>query len=143
NRVADVLDPVHFLHLRVLEEDARDEPLVHQDVDVLVDRRGDEEPAVLLVVRRQVGPPAAERDAEGAAGHDHGSILRSFPFVPVSPPRPRQYSRMSPSVLRIGRLGDQPRAISLAGSPTLILSSIGRMRAGSIRSRTSARASSL
>ena len=70
-RVLDVLDPLDLLHLRILEEDPRHEPVMQQDVDVLVDRRGDEEAAVLLVVRRQVGPAAAEGDAERAAGHDH------------------------------------------------------------------------
>ena len=71
----DILDPVHFLHLRVLEEDPRHESLMHHDINILIDRRGDEEAAVLLVVRRQVGPPAAEGDAERAAGHDHDNDL--------------------------------------------------------------------
>ena len=67
----DVLDPLHLLHLRILEQNPRHEPAVKQDVDVLVDRRGDEESAVLLVVGRQVGSPAAERDPQWASGHDH------------------------------------------------------------------------
>ena len=59
-----------FEYLRIM-------PGVHgrcdRDVDVLVDRRGDQEAAVLAVVRRQVGAAAAERDPERAARDDHRS----------------------------------------------------------------------
>ena len=67
--------PLDVLELRVLQEDARRERPHHRDVDVLVDRRGDEEPAVLPVVGRQVGAAAAERDAKRTAGDDHESRL--------------------------------------------------------------------
>ena len=79
-RVLDVLDPLHLLHLRILQEDSRHEPMMDQDVDIFINGRGDEEAAVLLVVGRQVGPPAAERDPERATGHDHKrfSPIRRF-----------------------------------------------------------------
>ena len=41
------------------------------DIDVLVDRRGDEEPPVFPVVGGQVGAAAAEGDAQGGPGDDH------------------------------------------------------------------------
>ena len=48
-----------------------DERPHHRDVDVLVDRRRDQEAAVLAVVGRQVGAAAAERDAQRTARDDH------------------------------------------------------------------------
>ena len=59
--VGDALD------LRILDDQLAHERLVHGDVDVLVDGGGDEEAAVLAVVRRQVGAAAAEADAQGTA----------------------------------------------------------------------------
>ena len=43
----------------------------HRDVDVLVDRRGDEEAAMFPVIRWQVGATAAEGDAKGGTGDEH------------------------------------------------------------------------
>ena len=68
-----------------LRKDARHESMMHQDVDVFVDGRGDEEAAVLLVVRRQVGSPAAEGDAQRASGHDHGGVLQSAHALAIRP----------------------------------------------------------
>ena len=69
--VLHVIDPLDVLELRVLQEDARREGPHHGDVDVLVDRRRDQEPAVVLVVGRQVGAAAAKRDPQRTAGDDH------------------------------------------------------------------------
>src|SRR5947209_18381029 len=45
--------------------------LVDSDVHVLVNCRSDRDATLPLIVRRQVGPAATERDAERAAGDDH------------------------------------------------------------------------
>ena len=71
DRMLDVVGTLDVFELRVLEEDAADERPHHGDVDVLVDRRGDEEAAVLAVVRAEVGAAAAERDPQRATGDDH------------------------------------------------------------------------
>ena len=52
---------------------------MHQHVDVLVDRAGDQEAAVLAVVGGQVGAAAAERDPQRRSAEDdahHGPGLR-------------------------------------------------------------------
>src|SRR5581483_371806 len=56
---------------RVLYQVAGAEGLVDADEDVLVDGRGDESAAEPAVVGRQVGAPAADRDAQGRARDDH------------------------------------------------------------------------
>src|SRR5581483_9816102 len=71
DRVADLSDLVDLLELGVLHPVAALEDRVHQHVDVLVDRGGDEKAAVLAVVGRQVGAPAAQRDAQRRAAEDH------------------------------------------------------------------------
>ena len=72
----DLVDRFDVLELRILQVDARRERPHDRDVDVLVDRRRDEEAAVLAVVRRQVGAAAAERDAQRATRDDHSRTLR-------------------------------------------------------------------
>src|SRR4051812_39367326 len=47
------------------------EDLVDADIDVLVDRGGDEKSAVALVVGRKVGSSATDRDAQGRTHKDH------------------------------------------------------------------------
>ena len=64
-------DLVDLLHLGVLHPVAALEDRVGEHVDVLVDRAGDEEAAVLAVVGGQVGAAAAERDAQRRAAEDH------------------------------------------------------------------------
>ena len=56
----DVLDPIHFLQLRVLQEESGHEPFVKQYIYIFVDSGGDQEPAMVLVVRWQVGSSATE-----------------------------------------------------------------------------------
>ena len=70
DRVLDLGDLVDLLGLGVLHPVAALEDRVGQHVDVLVDRPGDEEAAVLAVVGRQVGAAAAERDAQRGAAED-------------------------------------------------------------------------
>jgi hypothetical protein len=45
---------------------------VHRHVDVLGDRGGDEKPAVLAIVRGEVGTSAAKGDTQRATSDDHG-----------------------------------------------------------------------
>src|SRR5262249_30130181 len=78
-RVLDLIYRLYPLQLRILDDDLRYENLMQRDVDILVDRRGDEEAAVLTIVGREIRPSAAERDAQGRARDDHrqsGSELR-------------------------------------------------------------------
>jgi hypothetical protein len=65
------IDRLDMLDLGIFEVDARRERLDDRDVDVLVDRRRDEEPLMFAVVRRQVGSATAERDAQRAPHDDH------------------------------------------------------------------------
>ena len=70
DRMPDRRDVVDVLGLRVLHLVPALEDRVHQHVDVLVDRAGDEEPAVLAVVGGQVGSAPAERDPQGRSAED-------------------------------------------------------------------------
>ncbi|MEZ5286833.1 MAG: hypothetical protein R2712_18900 [Vicinamibacterales bacterium] len=69
--VLHLVDLVHVLQLRVLQEDAGHEGPHHRHAHAFVDGRGDEEASVLLVVGGQVRAPASKGDAERAAGDDH------------------------------------------------------------------------
>src|SRR3989442_1064970 len=69
--MVDFFHAVHVFQLRILEEDALDERPHDRDVDVIVDRGGNQEAAVMPVVRGQVGPAAAERDPQRASRDDH------------------------------------------------------------------------
>ncbi len=71
DRVLDVVDLLDALDLRVAQDDLFERGLHQRHVDVLVDRGGHQEPAVLPVVRGQVGAAAAEGDAKRAASDDH------------------------------------------------------------------------
>ena len=75
DRMLDLVDRLHALELGIFDDQVVDEGLVQRDVDVLVDRRRDQEAAVLAVIGRQVGAAAAQRDAQRAAGDDHGRLL--------------------------------------------------------------------
>ena len=69
--MANRVDGLDVLDLGVLQVDAGGERLDDGDVDVFVDRRGDEEPLVLAIVRGEVGAAAAEGYAKRAANDDH------------------------------------------------------------------------
>ena len=69
-----MLQPARVLHTlkpRVFHDEVVHEGFVERDIDILVDRRGDEEPAMLLVVGREIRAAAAERDPEWRARDDH------------------------------------------------------------------------
>jgi hypothetical protein len=72
--VLDLLDPLHLLHLCVLEQDLRHESSVDCQVNILIDRGRHHEAAVVAIIGRQVGSPAAERDAERTPGDDHDRL---------------------------------------------------------------------
>ena len=71
DRVLDLVHGLHHLDRRILDEVFGLEGLVQRDVDVLIDRGGNDEAAVFAVVGRQVGAAAAQGDAQRAAGDDH------------------------------------------------------------------------
>jgi hypothetical protein len=69
--VFDVLDGLNALEFRILDDDVPLKRPVLRDVDVFVDRRGDEEAAVFTIIGRQVGATAAEGNAQRGSGDDH------------------------------------------------------------------------
>ena len=71
DRVPDLADLVDLLHLGVLHAIALLEDRVGEHVDVLVDRPGHQEAAVLAVVGGEVGTAASERDPQRRAAEDH------------------------------------------------------------------------
>ncbi len=66
----------HALELRIFDDEVFDEGLVQRDVDVAVDRSGDQEAAELAVIGRQVGAAASQGDAERASDDDHARSPR-------------------------------------------------------------------
>ena len=60
----DLIDGGDALEFRILDNDLGLKRAVLRDVNVFVDRRGDEEAAVFAVVRRKVGAAAAEGNAK-------------------------------------------------------------------------------
>jgi hypothetical protein len=71
DRMLHLVDRAHALDLRVLDDQILDERVVQRDVHVLVDRRRDDEAAVLAIVGRQVGATAAEGNPQRASRDDH------------------------------------------------------------------------
>ena len=67
----EVLDARDDLLLGVVDVDVVVEALLHDDVDVLVDRAVEDPAAVLPVVAGQVGPAAEQADAQRCLGDDH------------------------------------------------------------------------
>lgn len=67
----DILDP---LQRRVLEEVIGCKRTVDADVDVPVDRGGDDESPESLVVRGQIRPASADRDPQRCACNEHGGV---------------------------------------------------------------------
>ena len=67
----DVARQLHPFEFRVFENVAGLKSLVQGDVDVFIDRRGNEKPAMIAIVGRQVGTATAQCDAQRAADDDH------------------------------------------------------------------------
>ncbi len=65
NRMLDLFDGFDPFQSGILDDEFRGETVVQCDVNVFVDGRCHQEPAILFVVRRQVGAAAAEADAQG------------------------------------------------------------------------------
>ena len=73
--VLQLIGVIDGLGLGVLDVNAAvDRRRVDRHVHVLVDAHRQDEPAVLFVVRRQIGAAAAERHTEGGAGDDHVAV---------------------------------------------------------------------
>ena len=68
----EVLDARDDLLLGVVDVDLVVEALLHDDVDVLVERAVEDPAAVLPVVAGQVGPPSEQADTQGRLSDDHG-----------------------------------------------------------------------
>src|SRR5665213_498174 len=71
DRVLHVVHARGLLQPGVFDYQPRLKSLVKRDIHILVDGGGDEESAMLAVIRWQVGPAAAERDAQWTAGYNH------------------------------------------------------------------------
>src|SRR6476661_5751132 len=103
----DVLGPIDVLEPGVFQEDPLDERAHDGDIHVLVDRGREEEAPVLAIVRRQVGPAAAQRDPEGTARDDH----RRSTAAPKSYPDCRWIASTMTSAARASaRPGDGSRS---------------------------------
>src|SRR3954468_18128027 len=59
-RVLDILDPRGLFQAGILKQKAVYEPPMDIYIDILVDCRGDKEPAMFAVIRWQVGAAAAQ-----------------------------------------------------------------------------------
>ena len=100
----EVLDARDDLLLGVVDVDIVVEALLHDDVDVLVDRAVEHPAAMLPVVAGQVGPAAEQADAQGRLGNDHrearaghSSLARRYASgVPTS----RKYPSTSTALAR-------------------------------------------
>src|SRR5581483_10138256 len=68
----DFFATVSVLVLRIFEKVPRQETAIDRDVDVFVDRRGDDKAPELAVVRGQIGAASADRDPQRRPRHDHG-----------------------------------------------------------------------
>jgi hypothetical protein len=64
NRMSDVADPLDPFQAGL-------KGLVQSDVDILVDCRGDEKPAMVPVVGGEIGAAPAQCDAQRTADDDH------------------------------------------------------------------------
>ena len=56
----DFVDRGGFLEMGILQEKTIHEAAMNIDVNILVDRGGDEKPPVLAIIGRQISPAAAE-----------------------------------------------------------------------------------
>ena len=77
DRVLELVGRWHPLQAGVLDDQVVDERVVDRDVDILVDRAGDQEAAELLVVGGEVGAAAPQRDPQRATRDNHGRTPRT------------------------------------------------------------------
>jgi len=92
-RVPDFVDADGVLKGGIFQQVSAAEGFVDADVDVLVDRRGDDESAETAVIRRQIGTSASDRDAKWGAGDDHADTVRRLCNCPENGARPATYFR--------------------------------------------------
>src|SRR5215475_2890617 len=67
----EILDAPDDLLLGVVDVDVVVEALLHDHIDVLVERAVEDPAAVLPVVAGQVSPPAEQADSQRCLGNDH------------------------------------------------------------------------
>src|SRR5207237_7266644 len=70
NRFVNIFLRGDHLHLRILHDHFLRERIVQCNVNIFVDRGGNNEACMLAIIRGQVGSASAEGDAERAAGDD-------------------------------------------------------------------------
>ena len=154
DRMPDLGDLVDVLGLRVLHLVAALEDRVHQHVDVLVDRAGDEEAAVLAVVGGQIGAAAAERDPQRRPAEDDAHRRPGLGGRPRAPRRTdwrRTTRACGRSPARIVSVGAQPeradpravevdqRAVAGPAAPAAGVLELAARRPCARRSRRSSR----
>src|SRR4029077_13506011 len=71
NRMSDVAGSLDPLKLGIFDDVTRLKGIVQGDVDIFVDCRGDEKPAMVPVVGGEVGAATAQGDAQRTANNDH------------------------------------------------------------------------
>src|SRR5205814_9948075 len=76
DRMLDLLDRSRFLERRVFQQEAVNESAMNIDVNILVDRRGDEKPRMLAVIGGQICAAAAQRNSKWRPGDDHDESFR-------------------------------------------------------------------
>ena len=64
DRVLQLRRVRHPLQFGIFDDEVGHERFMHRDVNIFVNRRGDEEAAEFFVIRRQIRPAAAEGDSQ-------------------------------------------------------------------------------
>ena len=67
----DFVDRGYFLEMGILQKKTIHKPAMNSDIDVFVDRGGNEEAAVLAVIRRRISSAAAKRDSQWRTRDNH------------------------------------------------------------------------
>ena len=67
----DLVNALHIFELGVLDDNPGTKGFVDGDVDVAVNRRGDDKASMLPVIGREVGAATAETNSQRTPGDDH------------------------------------------------------------------------
>ena len=78
----DFIDRSCFFQAGVFEQKALHESAVQSDVNVFIDRRRNQETAMLTIIRGQVCPSATERNAQWRTRDDHCFLAAAKRFRP-------------------------------------------------------------
>ena len=72
NRMLNLFYPLDMFDARILQVDALRKRPDRRDIDIAIDRAGDQKAFVLVIVRREIRSAPAEAYSQGAASNDHG-----------------------------------------------------------------------